>query len=206
MAKDTVIIDNETGEEIIIDIDIDMIDKDIKPEEPVEIITDEVSAESRFYQLKIQPHLKHITSCKALGMRDSDIAQLLDISTSSFSNYKRDIFEVRKAYEDGMNILLDDVELSMYNEAKGYDYEETVVNNKTGDVVSISKHARANPTFAKFVLKNKRGEDWKEKTEIEKRNIIDVDFSPLLQLSTEEIKGLLDASRVVIEAPDANAE
>lgn len=191
-SKGEKIIDEQTGEEIVIDIDIEKIEK-VK-EEDVQIISDGLDTTSKHFKNKVEPNISKITTWKAKGFRDSDIAELLDIASSTFGRYKREYKPIRDAYEEGMNSLLDDIELSMYRESMGYDYEETVVNNKTGEIVRISKHARANPTFAKFVLKNRRGETWKEKTEIEKRNIIEADFSALQNLTTEEIRGFLNST------------
>ena len=105
------------------------------------------------------------------GYGKFQIAELLGISHESLFLYLSKYPEFSDGYKQGEQIKLDKVVRAMERKAFGYKYTETkIIKDAEGKVIRVEEnHKTAHPdaTTQTFILKNKRSEEWKEKSEIE---------------------------------------
>jgi len=78
------------------------------------------------YDTKIKPHLKSISILRANGTTFEELAVLLGVSNKTIYNYKNDIEEFLQSIKKGTDLLIDELEATLYDLAKG-----KVVRKKT---------------------------------------------------------------------------
>jgi transcriptional regulator with XRE-family HTH domain len=103
------------------------------------------------------------------GMTDLEVCEILDISESSLTNWKKKFPELLASLKDWKRHADDEVELSLFERAKGYTANETKILSYEGshtDSVDIAKEYPPDVTACIFWLKNRRGKEWKDKHEI----------------------------------------
>ena len=117
------------------------------------------------------------------GLTDREIAQYCGITSTKLKrwlNSDEELALMVAEVRDGTPAKL--VEASLLKEAMGYNYPETKVIKENGVVVKEEitvKHARASTDAAKFFLKN-RGENWRDKVEVDTSQEIRITFDPAL--------------------------
>ena len=82
------------------------------------------------YETDVLPRLSEISGWYQT-MNESQIAQKLGVSVSSFENYKSDHPELCEALKKGKEILVDDLKDSLKKRAKGFHYTETKTTTRT---------------------------------------------------------------------------
>lgn len=142
-------------------------------------------------QTKFLPdvHMTLITELAEQGMTDQQIADRIGITNRTLQNWKNaqgDLFQSLKTSK----ILPDDrVELSLFDRALGYPYEEvTLEPNAAGELVVtklIRKQSLPDVTAQIFWLKNRRPDRWREKAEtdvvIKDYRVIPADLTKLIK-------------------------
>lgn len=145
------------------------------------------------YIRKVEPYIKDIVKWRQEGKGINEICFMLDIHPSTFFEYRKKYPELSKAFELGTELLVDQIETSLYKEATGYNYEEDTVS-KSGDIVRVVKYARPQVAAQKFSLTNLRSSKWKNKNEQSNNTTVSgINIEALKELSKEDIKKLLEA-------------
>jgi len=104
------------------------------------------------------------------GMIEVDIAKSLGIALSSFASYKNEYSEFLDALKRGKEVVDDKVVSSLYKRAMGYSCPETKpqwVQDKDGghwEYAEMVKHYPPDSTSLVFWLKNRRPDDWRDKS------------------------------------------
>ena len=114
-------------------------------------------------------YIKQAKKLSEYGLTDAQMAEFFSVSIPTFNAWKAKHPEFLKSLKVGKDISDNQVERALYNRAVGYDYPEDKVFNNNGEplIVPTTKHVPPDPGAAKMWLTNRRGEDWREKQEIE---------------------------------------
>lgn len=104
-----------------------------------------------------------------LGATDQELADFFDIDARTIYRWKHDYPEFCQSLKAGKELADERVERSLYQRAIGYEQEEVKIFMPAGadDPVYAPFRAKVAPdvTAAIFWLKNRRGKDWRDKTE-----------------------------------------
>lgn len=121
------------------------------------------------YELKIQPRLEEIKQWLKDGVYEKDIIRLLGTSKDTFYNSKNDIKEFGDIFPEARASLITDLKKSLYQRAKGFEYEETKIvidkdkdgNIKSQKVEKVKKYIAPDTGALIFSLTNltQRNED-----------------------------------------------
>jgi hypothetical protein len=114
------------------------------------------------YGYLIKPRLKEIEEWLADGVYEKDIITRLGTSRDTFYACKRDIPEFAEIFIRARNALITDLKKSLYQRAKGYEYEETKVvidkdkdgNIKSQKIEKVKKHVSPDTGALIFSLTN----------------------------------------------------
>lgn len=108
-----------------------------------------------------------------LGATDDEMADFFGIHRATLYRWKLDYPEFCDAIKSAKKNADERVERSLYQKATGYDVtEEQAVKLKVEqykeevEVVEVRKHVPADTTAAIFWLKNRRQDDWRDKSEV----------------------------------------
>lgn len=106
--------------------------------------------------------------CK-LGATDAELADFFGVVESTINKWKLDHPEFSESVKRGKLIADSEVASKLYHRAIGYEHPDTHVSNYQGEVTltSLVKHYAPDPTAAIFWLKNRRPDQWRDKTERE---------------------------------------
>lgn len=121
------------------------------------------------YHTNVEPYLDKIQKwCAESGATEKQICEILDISTSTFNEYKNKYPELASSLKKGRRELVLDVKGALAKKAKGYDYEEKKTymkkdeNGKDVKYTEVTlKHQPPSEAAANMLLKN-YDEDWKD--------------------------------------------
>lgn len=104
-----------------------------------------------------------------LGATDEEMADFLNIVTSTFYLWKDEYPSFSESIKRGKIIADSNVADRLYQRAMGFEHpsEEIKVVDKDIERVPIIKVYPPDSTAAIFWLKNRRPKEWREKTEIE---------------------------------------
>nr|DAK49218.1 MAG TPA: terminase small subunit [Caudoviricetes sp.] len=100
------------------------------------------------------------------GLIDEQIATNIGISYSTFKEWKKKFPDFSAALKKGKDVVDREVENALYKSAIGFTYEEETVTN-AGDVVLVKKYSKPNTTAQIFWLKNRKRNQWTDKSEVE---------------------------------------
>jgi len=118
------------------------------------------------------------------GLSNSEIAQYVGITSTKLSRRLKSDDELLLMVEEARSAgPAKFVEAAMVKAACGHTYEERSIKlDAEGTVIEQSvqeKYAKPSPEAMKFFLKN-RGENWRDKVEIDTTQEIKIIFDPLL--------------------------
>lgn len=100
------------------------------------------------------------------GLIDEQIATNVGVSYSTFKEWKKRFPDFSAALKKGKDVVDREVENALYKSAVGFIYEEEAVTN-AGDVVRVKKYSKPNTTAQIFWLKNRKRNQWTDKSEVE---------------------------------------
>lgn len=106
-----------------------------------------------------------ITNLKMEGDTNRRIADLMNISTSTFSNWVKQSVELSAAIQQGKDSAIDAVEANLFRRALGFYHMETKVFCTDGMVTTcdIQKFIPGDVGAMCFLLKNARPDKWRDK-------------------------------------------
>ena len=130
-----------------------------------------------------------------LGADEPRIAQLLDVSVATITNWKRDYPEFLAALKEGKEIADANVGKSLYQRACGYSHPDVEVKVIDGQVVMVDlvKHYPPDTGAAMAWLKNRQPKLWRDRKEVDLSSN-DGSMSPKetkINISAKEIKELI---------------
>ena len=99
------------------------------------------------------------------GLIDEQIAKNIGVSYSTFLDWKKRFPALSAALKESKEVVDRQVENALFKSAVGFIYEEETVTN-AGDVVLIKKYSKPNTTAQIFWLKNRKREQWADKSEV----------------------------------------
>ena len=104
-----------------------------------------------------------------LGATDREIAEMLGVSERTLNYWKKDHPELVAALKVGKDAADDRVEQSLYRKAVGYSFDSVKYHSYEGCVSETPcvEHVPPSDTAAIFWLKNRRGAQWRDKSEVE---------------------------------------
>ena len=110
---------------------------------------------------------KEIEKLARDGLTNSEIAKIIGVSDQTFYNLKRYSKEFLYALNKGKLEANRMVEAALFHKATGYSHPETKAFSFEGQIITeeVIKHYPPDTEAAKFWLKNKDPENWKDKTE-----------------------------------------
>lgn len=110
-----------------------------------------------------------------LGATDKQMADFFNVAESTFHKWKLDYPKFSESIKEGKLTADANVAHALYHRAIGYEHPEDDIRSVNGEIVITPtiKHYPPDSTAALFWLKNRRKEDWRDKSEIE----ANVDFS-----------------------------
>lgn len=122
------------------------------------------------YKTRIEPYLDLIARLKAEGKDDEYIYTLLGISERTFYTHKSIIDEFSQSYRNGDDVLLKEIENSLYELALGKAVKRTSITRTSAEgMISYEEKIERLPpdkVAAFFVLTNRRSDEWKHKQEV----------------------------------------
>ncbi len=104
-----------------------------------------------------------------LGATDVQLAEFLEISEKTIYNWKNKHPEFLQALKDGKEIADANVAQSLYQRAIGYEHPEDKIFNHGGKplIVPTTKHYPPDTGACMSWLKNRQGDKWRDKQDIE---------------------------------------
>lgn len=114
----------------------------------------------------IVPNLENISRWAKEGATEKEICQVLDISTSTFYEYKNKYSELSRALKKGRKELVLDIRGALLKKALGFEYTETkqyITEDQNGDkkihTEKNKKYCVPSEAAANMLLKN-YDEEW----------------------------------------------
>lgn len=135
-----------------------------------------------------------------LGATDVEIADFFKVAVSTFYLWKNKQQEFSEALKAGKSAADERVERSLYHKAVGYTFESEKVFQFQGQIIRAPtrEHVPPDTTAMIFWLKNRRADDWREKTEQVIRH------EHVNQMSDDELSRIAADSSEGTPAPPVN--
>jgi hypothetical protein len=119
-----------------------------------------------------------VAKLAVLGATDQEVADFFDVDVRTIYRWKHDHDGFCQALKAGKDIADDRVERSLYQKAIGYEQDEVKIFMPANAAQPVYAPFRAkiapDTTAAIFWLKNRRKEDWRDKSEIEHKGGVTV--------------------------------
>ena len=180
---------------------------DLKKAKKSEIaeLSDNLSQKERVdYLYKVQPHFDQIYKMVSKGYKKADIAEVLGVTQVAFRNMSREVSELRALIEVATEDKIDAVEASLYQLATGYEVEEEIINPFDGTKDKLTKYKDPVLGAIKYVLGNKRGEEYADKKQIIRKVELGNDIKQaLMSITVDDLKlaiSMADAQENAIDA------
>lgn len=102
------------------------------------------------------------------GATDEELAEAFEVSVRSIYRWKANYPEFCQALKTGKEVADERVERSLYAKAVGYTFDSEKVFQFQGQIVRtpVKEHVPPDTTAAIFWLKNRRAENWRDKSEV----------------------------------------
>ena len=124
---------------------------------------------STLYEKKVLPKFEQIKQWRKEGQSEPNLAKLLGISYPSFALYKTKYPEFGKLMEDARDLLIEELENTMYQTAMGKikirETKRYIQQNGDKEQVRVEetvKELPPNPTLLIFTLKNMAPARWRD--------------------------------------------
>ena len=120
---------------------------------------------ANLYEKIVEPRLSEIKEWSGEGATIKEIAEKLGISYSGLKGYKKKYPELEAAFLENRGTADDQVLGAFFRKATGYDTKEITKERIAGKMVitkEVTKHISPDTEAAKFWLKNRKPEEWKD--------------------------------------------
>ncbi|MES2782604.1 MAG: hypothetical protein V4657_07405 [Pseudomonadota bacterium] len=104
-----------------------------------------------------------------LGATDTDLADFFEVTERTINRWKINFPEFCQSLKLGKDAADDRVEQSLYRKATGYTFNSEKIFQNSGEIIRANtvEHVPPSDTAAIFWLKNRRGDKWRDKQEID---------------------------------------
>lgn len=111
------------------------------------------------------------------GATDREVAEALEIAEGTLYRWKHEHPEFREALKLGKDSADDRVEQSLYRRAVGYSFDAIKINQFEGEAVVTPyvEHVPPDVGAIKYWLGNRRGDTWRDKSNVEHSGTIGLD-------------------------------
>jgi hypothetical protein len=120
------------------------------------------------YKDEYAPQVQKIAE---LGATDQEVADFFEVDVRTIYRWKHDHSEFCQALKVGKDVADERVERSLYQKAIGYEQDEVKIFMPGGAAEPVYAPFRAkiaaDTTAAIFWLKNRRSQQWRDKSEVE---------------------------------------
>lgn len=110
----------------------------------------------------------------ANGATDAELAEYFEVSDRTIYRWKAEFPEFSQALKTGKEVADERVERSLYHKAVGYQHSAVKIFMPAGAtapvIVPYTEFVPPDTTAAIFWLKNRRGENWRDKSEVHHRH------------------------------------
>lgn len=105
--------------------------------------------------------------CK-LGATDQQLADFFGIERNTIYSWQNKYPDFSCALKDGKGIANNRVERSLYHKAVGYEFDEEMAFMYKGEIIphTVRKHVPPSDTSMIFWLKNRKGDEWRDKRDV----------------------------------------
>ncbi len=114
-------------------------------------------------------YAKQAKKLAELGATDQEVADFFEVDVRTIYRWKHDHDAFCQALKAGKSVADDRVERSLYQKAIGYEQDEVKIFMPANAEAPVYAPYRAkvapDTTAAIFWLKNRRGDEWRDKTE-----------------------------------------
>lgn len=120
-----------------------------------------------------------------MGATDAELASAFNVNTSTIWRWQSEFPEFCNALKSGKVEADDRVQRSLYQRAIGYTFDSEKVFCNNGKVVTtpVVEHAPPDVTACIFWLKNRRKDEWRDKTESEQYGKDGAPLVPVLNVT-----------------------
>jgi transcriptional regulator with XRE-family HTH domain len=131
------------------------------------------------------------------GFIDEEVAQVLDVTRRTIENWKKKDKEFFHTLTQGKAVSDNKVEVALFERAVGYNHEDVDIRVVDHQIVKtpLTKYYPPDTTACIFWLKNRKPEEWKDKSEHEHTG---KDGGPiqhkLTDLSDEQLLAIIQGS------------
>ncbi len=103
------------------------------------------------------------------GATDKELADHFDVNVATIYRWRNAFSEFCEACIAGKDFADDRVERALYNRAVGYSFDSEKVFQSSGEIIRAAtiEHVPPDPGAAMHWLKNRRGDKWRDKQEID---------------------------------------
>ena len=110
------------------------------------------------------------------GATDMELAQEFGVNVGTIYSWKHSQPEFFKALVDGKDACDDRVERSLYQRAVGYSFNSEKIYQFQGQIIRADtiEHVPPDPGAQMSWLKNRRGDKWRDKTEVEHTGLAEI--------------------------------
>jgi len=111
-----------------------------------------------------------------LGLTDEQMAPLFNVSERTFNNWKELHPQFLQSIKDGKEKADAEITKSLYHRAKGYSHPDVHISNYQGTITTtpLTKHYPPDTAAAFIWLKNRQGDKWKDRKEVEIDETVDL--------------------------------
>jgi hypothetical protein len=146
---------------------------------------------------KFKPEfIKQTEKLCSLGATDEDLADFFEVSIRTIANWKAEQPEFLQALKGGKDEADERVERSLYQRAVGYTYDAVHFSSFQGVVTATPHriHVPPDTTAMIFWLKNRRAEQWRDKTEhVHRHEVTNMSDHDLTRIAAEGSTGAATA-------------
>jgi hypothetical protein len=135
------------------------------------------------YETHIQPHLEKIKMWRREGYYEEQMAQILGVGVSTWHLYKTQHQEMVDALKTGKEDLVAELEKTLFQRAKGMEYEEVKTIVEKDDqgrdkkkIEKVKKWLAPDTTALIFSLKNLKPEQWRDRHEVKHEGDLNITF------------------------------
>src|ERR1700677_2671292 len=100
------------------------------------------------------------------GATDAEIARNLNVTTTTLYRWKTQYLDFCQALKSGKDVADERIERSLYHKAIGYTFESEKIFQHDGEIIRAKtiEHVPPDTTACVFWLKNRRPDQWRDKS------------------------------------------
>lgn len=138
-------------------------------------------------------YVEQVKKLCELGATDVEMADFFGVAVSTFYLWKNKQPDFSEALKTGKAAADERVERSLYHKATGYTFESEKVFQYQGQIIRapFREHVPPDTTAMIFWLKNRRPDEWRDKSEVHhKHSVSDMSDDDLARIAAGRSEGV----------------